>query len=42
MIATLEINPDAGFKVGSKYNVVVTRLVNGKEEVFAKTTLELK
>lgn len=42
VIATLEINPDGGFKVGGKYSIVVTRLVNGREEVYAKTTLELK
>lgn len=42
VIATLEINPDGGFKVGGKYSIVITRLVNGREEVYAKTTLQLK
>lgn len=42
VIATLEINPDGGFKVGGKYSIVITRLVNGREEVYAKTMLELK
>lgn len=42
VIATLEINPDGGFKVGGKYSIVVTRLVNDREEVYARTTLQLK
>lgn len=42
VIATLEINPDNGFKAGGKYSIVVTRLVNGREEVYARTALELK
>ncbi len=42
VIATLEINPDGGFKVGGKYSLVITRLVNGREEVYARTTLQLK
>lgn len=42
MLATLEIKPEDGFKVGTKYNVLITRLINGREDVYARTTLELK
>ncbi len=42
MLATLEIKPEDGFKAGSKYNVLITRLINGREDVYARTTLELK
>lgn len=41
VLATLEINPDGGFKVGGKYSIVITRLLNGREEVYARTTLQL-
>lgn len=42
MMATLEIKPEDGFKAGSKYTVLITRLINGREDVYARTTLELK
>lgn len=42
MMAEIEIKPEDGFKVGGKYNVLLTRLINGKEEVYARTTVELK
>jgi hypothetical protein len=43
LMAELEIKPEEGFKAGGKYNVLIARLLpNGKEEVFARTTLELK
>jgi len=42
MLATLEIKPEDGFKLGSKYSVLITRLINGREDVYARTTLELK
>jgi hypothetical protein len=42
MLATLEIKPEDGFKVGNKYSVLITRLINGREDVYARTTLELK
>lgn len=42
MLAALEIKPEDGFKAGSKYNVLITRLINGREDVYARTTLELK
>jgi len=42
VMSDVEISTDGGFKKGKKYEVRVTRLVKGKEEVFAKTTLLLK
>lgn len=42
VMASVVLRPDDGFKPGSKYNMLVTRLVNGKEDVYAKTTIELK
>ncbi len=34
--------PENGFKPGAKYDVLVTRLVGGKEDVYARTKLQLK
>lgn len=42
MMADIELKPEEGFKAGGKYNVLVTRLINGKEDIYARTTLELK
>jgi hypothetical protein len=41
LISEVEIKPEDGFKVGGKYRVLITRLINGREEVYAQTTLEL-
>lgn len=41
-LASLEIKPEDGFKVGHKYEIRLTRLINGREDVYARTTLELK
>ncbi len=42
LMSEAEISPENGFKVGGKYQVLLTRLIGGKEEVYARTTLELK
>jgi N-acetylneuraminic acid mutarotase len=42
VMSNVEISVDGGFKKGKKYELRVTRLVKGHEEVFAKTTLVLK
>jgi hypothetical protein len=42
LMSEVEIKPEDGFKPGGKYQVLITRLVSGKEDIFAKTTLELK
>jgi hypothetical protein len=36
------ISKDLGFIKGHKYDVLATRLIGGKEKVYAKTTLTLK
>ena len=41
-MSNLDLRPDRGFKEGGKYQVLITRLINGKEEVYARTLLELK
>lgn len=42
VMSDVELRPDQGFKEGGKYQVLITRLINGKEEVYARTQLELK
>ena len=42
LMSEVELRPDQGFKEGGKYQVLITRLINGKEEVYAPTQLELK
>ena len=36
------ISKDLGFVKGHKYDVLATRLIGGKEKVYAKTTITLK
>jgi hypothetical protein len=38
----IAISKDLGFVKGHKYDVLATRLIGGKEKVYAKTTLILK
>jgi len=42
VMSDIEIAPEGGFKPGKKYELRITRLVHGREEVFARTTLVLK
>lgn len=42
LVSSVSFSPDQGFKVGHKYNVMVTRLIGGHEEVYARTTVSLK
>ncbi|HMU38671.1 MAG TPA: hypothetical protein PKE31_06630 [Pseudomonadota bacterium] len=42
LMSDVELRPDQGFKQGGKYQVLITRLINGKEEVYARTQVELK
>jgi hypothetical protein len=42
LMSDIEITPEQGFKAGHKYEVRITRLVGGKEDVYAKATLDLK
>jgi hypothetical protein len=41
LMADVILKPEEGFKAGAKYNVLITRLINGKEVVYARTALEL-
>jgi len=38
----VELTEEQNFKAGHKYDVRITRLVNGKEDVYASTHVELK
>jgi hypothetical protein len=38
----ITVSKDLGFVQGHKYEILATRLVGGKEKVYAKTTLTLK
>jgi hypothetical protein len=42
LASTVAISPEQGFKAGTRYEVLITRLVGGKEDVYARTTLSLK
>ncbi|HEY2746000.1 MAG TPA: hypothetical protein VGL86_15295 [Polyangia bacterium] len=42
LVSSVSFNADQGFKAGHKYNVMVTRLIGGHEEVYARTTVSLK
>jgi hypothetical protein len=38
----ITVSKDLGFEAGHKYEILATRIVGGKEKVYAKTTLTLK
>ena len=42
LTSSVSFNADQGFKAGHKYNVLVTRLIGGHEEVYARSTITLK
>jgi hypothetical protein len=42
LASSVTFTGEQGFKPGHKYNVLVTRLVGGKEDVYARSTLTLK
>ena len=42
LMSDAEITAELGFKAGNKYQVLITRLIGGKEVVYAKASLELK
>ena len=41
LASSIEISEEQGFKAGHKYQVLVTRLIGGKEVVYARTVLTL-
>lgn len=42
LTSSVSFNPDQGFKAGHRYNVLITRLIGGKEQVYARSTVTLK
>jgi hypothetical protein len=42
LTSQVTFNADQGFKAGHKYNVMVTRLIGGHEDVYARSTITLK
>jgi hypothetical protein len=42
LMSDAELTGELGFKAGKKYQVLITRLVDGKEDIYAKANLELK
>jgi hypothetical protein len=40
--SSISFNADQGFKAGHKYNVMITRLIGGHEDVYARSTITLK
>lgn len=42
LASNISFGIDQGFKAGHKYNVLITRLVGGKEDVYAKGQVTLK
>jgi hypothetical protein len=42
LVSNVSFGADQGFKSGHTYDVLVTRLVGGKESVFARSTITLK
>jgi hypothetical protein len=42
LVSSVTFSADQGFKAGHKYNVMVTRLIGGHEDVYARSTITLK
>jgi hypothetical protein len=42
LVSSVSFGADQGFKPGHTYNVLITRLVGGKEDVYAGSTIALK
>ena len=42
VMSSVQLSPEQSFKAGHKYEVLVTRIINGKEEVYARSKIELK
>ena len=42
VLSEIDLKPEDGFKAGNKYQVLITRLVGGKEDIFARSVVELK
>ena len=42
ILSEVDLRPEDGFKPGNKYQVLITRLIDGKEDIYARTQVELK
>lgn len=42
IMSDFELTKESGFKKGGKYEMLITRLTGGKEDVYARTKIELK
>lgn len=42
LTSSVNFSTDQGFKAGHRYNVMITRLIGGHEEVYARSMLTLK
>ncbi len=42
LVSNVSFGPDQGFKAGHTYHVLVTRLIGGKEDVYARANVTLK
>lgn len=42
LTSSVNFSPDQGFKAGHRYHVLITRLIGGHEEVYARSTVTLK
>lgn len=42
LMSDVQLSPEQAFKSGGRYDVRITRLVNGKEDVYARSKIELK
>jgi hypothetical protein len=42
LMTEMEVSTEQGFQPGHRYEVLVTRIVGGKEDVYARSTVELK
>ena len=42
LTSSVSFGPDQGFKAGHTYHVLITRLIGGKEDVYARSEVTLK
>ena len=41
-MSDVQLSTEQGFKVGARYDVMITRLSGGHEDVYARARLDLK
>lgn len=42
LVSSVAVSSDQNFKAGHTYNIMITRLVSGKEDVYARSQVSLK